>query len=235
MGTFRNCPYAWYCYLNRKDPMFFNHDVLDIGSYVHNAIDRYYKNHFSNERTKEQILIKVYDILKEIWDLTLPPDGLKKAYNCLENFSDWEYQNIIHGIESPITEIDVYADGFQGIIDYFNVMTETAIDWKTNTYPVLSHGYKMQSIIYKKLIQSKFNIDIKYFRIFFLYPNSWRIVKYEDPKIKEVEKEVNAIQEKMVNCYKSGNFPKEPKTPKQCKNCLYKFYCKVLDNDKNFS
>ena len=229
MSRFRDCPYAWYCYINRKEPMFFNQEVLDIGRYVHDAIDRYYTNHYSNDRTKEQILFKLYDILKEIWDLTLPPEGLKKAYTCLEHFSEWEYKNISKGIENPITEADIYGDGFHGIIDYFDVMSENAIDWKTNTFPVLSYGYKMQSVIYKKLISHEFNVDIKYFNFFFLMPNTWRVVKYDNPKIKSVEKDVNTLYQEMMKCYNEGYFPKKPRTPSLCKNCVYKFYCKVMD------
>lgn len=231
MSTFRNCPYAWYCYYHRKSPMFFNQDILDIGNYVHDAIDIYYTNHFSGDRTKEQILAKTYSILKENWDVTLPPEALKKAYTCLENFSDWEHKNLMKGIENPITEVDVYADGFHGIIDYFDIMSETAIDWKTNKYPVLSYTYKMQAIIYKNLISAKFNINIKYFKFFFLYPNSWRVVKFDDPKIKEVEKDVNMLYEEMTKCFNKGYFPKQPRTPSQCKNCIYKFYCKVIGDE----
>jgi len=228
LGLYRSCPYAYKLkYLHGYKPMFWNFDVLDIGSYVHEAIDKYYKLRFLTEAdSPNDVLYETYDLLKQVWDTTLEPEGFKKAYTSLQNHAQFEYNQIKSGIRSkPFTEVKINARGYFGIIDYADMSSMNIIDWKTNRYPTLSYNYRMQAYIYKQLIDEHFNVDLKYFKFFFLFPNKWRTVKYDTPKMNEVANDVEELKSMVSDSYKYDSFEKRPRTKKMCRNCLYKYYC----------
>jgi len=227
LTTFRGCPFAYKCYRERKDAVFFNQDVLDVGNYVHQAIDRYYKNHYLTEGTAEDILGISYSHLKEIWDKSFTAEHLKKAFLSLQNHAVWESKNINGGIASkPLTEVKIGEQGFYGIIDYIDLNLNKAIDWKTGSYPSLSYNYRIQAEIYKILFENKFNQKLEKFYFFFLPVNEWRVVKYNSEKQLAVRDEVNLLKDKIDKAIENGEYLKEPRTEKMCRNCQYKLYCK---------
>jgi len=198
---------------------------LDIGKYVHDAIEKYYKNNFLINGNANDILIKTYANLKKIWDITLPPEALAKAYQCLTHHAEWEYSNRTNGMSHrPIAELEHDGAGYYGFIDYIDLDNEKVIDWKTNTWPVLSYEYRMQAHVYRELYEDKFGKKLSHLYFFFLHPNEWRTVAFDKEKQIEVGKDVENLREKILN----KEYPKEPRTKSECKNCLYKFYCKVL-------
>ena len=200
--------------------------MLDIGKYVHDAIEKYYKNNYYTKCESNDILCKTYENLKSIWDITLPVEGFKKAYDCLINHANWEYGNTNDGLShKPLVEVEMNGNGFYGFIDYIDLDNQKVIDWKTNTYPTLSYEYRMQAYVYKKLYEAKFGNKLSHLHFFFLYPNEWRMVAFDKEKQIEVGKDVEKMMEQILNC----EFPKEPRISSQCKNCLYKFYCKVQE------
>lgn len=226
ISVYRYCPYAYKLhYIDLKQPIHFNPAVMDVGKYVHDVIDRYYQNYYLSEGTANDVLIKTYDILKNIWDITLPPEQFKKAYDCLINHSQWEEKNINGSIGTkPLTEVKIDSGDYFGLIDYVDLNNLKLIDYKTSTHPVLSYEYRMQAHIYRELFESKFNKTISHFYFFFLYPNEWRTVKYDSDKQRKVGKDVENFKELILNC----EFPKEPRTKSSCNNCEYKLYCKVI-------
>jgi len=228
ISIFRDCPYAFKLhYVDQREPVFYNFDVLDIGGYVHEAIERYYKNYYLTNGTKDDILNKTYSCLKDIWDTTLLPEYLKKAYDCLENHAKWEENNIKTGIGTkPLTEIAIDSGDYYGLIDYIDLPSNRVIDWKTNKFPVLSYEYRMQAYVYKKLFESKFNEKLSHFYFFFLYPNDWRTVSYEKEKQIEVGKDVEKFLAEIKECYDKEEFEKRPRIRSTCKNCNYRLYCK---------
>jgi len=227
LNTFRDCPKAYEFYKNRTQGMFWDFDVLDIGKYVHKALEDYYKISFLSKGTKEDVLIESYHWLKKCWDMKFPPEYLKKAYICLENHAEWEAKNINNGMSTkPLVEIETTKNGWHGILDYIDLQNDKVIDWKTNKYPVLSHTYRIQASIYKDLYDEKFNRDLKYFHFFFLYANEWRMVKYGNDKQNKVDEEVRALKAEVQKCFDNGEFPRKPRTNNQCRNCLYKWYCR---------
>jgi len=227
LNTFRDCPFAYKCYRERKDAVFFNQDVLDIGNYVHKAIDRYYKNHYLLEGTTEDILNISYNHLKEIWDTSFTAEHLKKAYTSLHNHALWESKNINEGITSkPLTEVKIDGEGFYGIIDYIDLNLNKTIDWKTGSYPSLSYNYRVQAEIYKILFESKFNQNLKKFYFFFLPVDKWRVVDYSSEKQISVRRDIMELKEKIDKAIENDEYLKQPRTENMCKNCQYKLYCK---------
>lgn len=224
ISKYRFCPHACKLYLARKPPMFFDPDVMSVGQYVHEAVDRYYKNNFLQEGDANDILVKTYENLKKVWDMSLPPEQFKKAYDCLIHHANWEERNMNGGIGTqPLTEVKINGNGYYGIIDYIDLNNMKVIDYKTQKYAVLSHEFRMQAHVYKKLFESQFKKELTHFYFYFLYPDDWRTVKYDSPKQKEVGVEVEALRDKI----KDGDFPKQPRTKSACDSCEYKFYCKV--------
>jgi len=226
LTTFRNCPRAYEFYKNRAQGMFFDFDVLDIGKYVHKALEKYYKISYLTEGDADDVVIESYHWLKKYWDINFPPEYLKKAYTCLENHAKWESKNINNGMNTkPLTEVETTQNGYHGIIDYVDLPKEMVIDWKTNTWPTLSYEYRMQASVYKELYDGKFKRNLKHFYFFFLYPNEWRTVKYDSEKQIKVKEDVEKLKREVLECFDNGEFPKKPRTDKMCENCLYKWYC----------
>lgn len=233
INLYRNCPFSWYLkYIENREPMFWDHSILDVGSIVHDTIDSYYRVHFLMDATADDILLETYNILKNKWDTYLLPEQLKKAYICLQNFSKWEHKNLLNRIRTkPSTEQKIDACGFYGIIDYVDINNDEAVDWKTNTYPSISRDYKIQAVIYRKLYQTKFNKNLKQFKFYFLYPDIIKVINYCDYEIRELTNEVIKIRDEILDAIKTDNFPKKSRTPNACKNCLYRFYC--IKSEKN--
>jgi len=227
LTTFRDCPKAYSFYKEKMQGMFWDFDVLDIGKYVHKALEDYYNISFLTEGTKEDVLAETYHWLKKCWDIKFPPEYLKKAYICLENHSEWEAKNINNGMNTkPLVEVELTQNGFHGILDYVDLQNDKLIDWKTNKYPTLSHNYRIQASIYKELYEAKFNRKLSHFYFFFVYANQWRTVKYGNEKQNEVDKEVKELKIQVKECYNNEEFPRKPRTESMCKNCIYKWYCR---------
>jgi len=223
IAVYRECPYAYYLkYAFKKEPMFWDPTVLEVGGFVHDAIDKYYKLHFLMTNNPEEILSESYNELKKIWDISFTPEQLKKAYVCLQNHAEFEAEN--NGIK-PLTEVKIDAGGFFGIIDYIDVQNNKLIDWKTGKYAYLSYDYRMQAHIYKTLFESKFGQTIDHFYFFFLHSNEWRTVKFDSEKQLTVGKEAEKFKNDILDSWDNNDFPKKPRL--NCKNCDYKYYCRV--------
>lgn len=233
MNLYMSCPYAWHLkYIEKKEPMFWDPSVLDVGSIVHGVIDLYYKMHFMCKGTDNDILVEVYNILKKKWDTTLTAEQFKKAYVCLENFSKWEHKNLLSGMRTkPSTEIKVDESGFFGILDYVDLVSEDVIDWKTNTYPTMMYEYKFQAAIYTTLYEKKFKRKLRVFKFYYLYPNIIRRIYCDTPEMREFTKEAEIIRNNIIKSKEENDFPKQPKTRDKCRTCLYKYYCMMSEKN----
>lgn len=229
LALYRKCPYAYKLkYLNKCKQIFYDPSILDVGSYVHDAIDKYYKLHFLMDAEVNDILVETYEELQKLWDPSLLPTQLKKAYTCLEHHAQWEHQNLSRGIRTkPFTEQRLKHNNYYGIIDYIDLPHKQVIDWKTGAKAYLSKDYRMQAHIYRVLFEEEFNMKLDYFLFFFLHPNQWRKVKYDDEKQIKVAKETDALQQSLIESLESGNFDKCPKTENACKYCELAYYCQV--------
>lgn len=229
LALFRKCPYAYKLkYIHKCKQMFYDPSILDLGSYVHDAIDKYYRKRFLTDGTVDDILIESYDELKKLWDPSLTPEQLKKAYTCLENHAQWEYGNLSLGMRTkPFTEQKLKHMGYFGIIDYIDLPRKQVIDWKTGKKAYLSKDYRMQAHIYRILFEEEFGMDLPYFLFFFLYPNQWRKVTYDSEKQKKVGEETDALKNKLLEAWDTGEFEKCPRTKNACKYCELAYYCQV--------
>jgi len=226
---YRFCPYAYKLkYIDKCKPMGYDTSAMDTGKYTHDSIDHYYKFNFSLDTTQNNILYSTYNKLKELWDRTLEPVWLKKAYDCLKTHSEWEYQNTLKGITKPFSELEIDNGKYYGFLDYVNLPKAQVIDWKTGSYPTVSFEYRMQAYVYKLLFEYKFNTKLKDFYFFYLYPNQWRKISYSNKKQIEAGEECERLLGKILD----NEFPKEPRLENGCRYCDYKYYCKVIENDR---
>jgi len=226
LSVFRECPFRYkLSSIDKLDGIYFSATAMEIGGYVHDALENYYKHNFVYGSSQNDILYYSYNNLKNVWDTTFTTEDFTKAYKCLCNHADWQtsYKPKMH----PAAEDDIYSKKWHGIIDFFD--TEMAIDWKTNKCASLSYAYRMQAQIYKWLIESKYNINLKHFHFFFLYPNEWRTVAFDKKKQQEVANDTINLWDAMQSCYDNDEFPKSPRTKSGCNGCPYNFYCKVLN------
>jgi hypothetical protein len=229
LSVFRDCEFAYKCYKNRCEAIFFDESVLLTGKYVHEAIDKYYKNHYLTKATPDDILIETYGILKRIWDVTLPIEEFKKAYACLENHAKWESNNSNNGIGTkPLTEIEVKSEFFYGIIDYVDLTHKKIYDWKTGKSAKLYVGNRIQASIYKELYEYQFKEKLNEFTFFFLYTGVQETVRYGTTKQNEIDQEVQMLKEHILKANEIGEYQKNPRTESMCRYCNYRLYCKIL-------
>lgn len=230
LGLYRDCPYAYFLkYKMNKQPIFWSFDMLDTGGYVHDAIDMYYKQNYIMEANNyEDILAESYNNFKNIWDITLPEEEFLKGYTSLENHAKWEYKNLEKGMTNkPLTEVDIKLKGIRAIIDYINLSNNMLVDWKTNKQANLSFNYRMQAEMYRRAYKLKFDRDIDHFYFFFLYPNEWRTVKFDNSSQQKVAEEVDELLKNVNQSWIKDEFPKQPRVESGCNSCLFKYYCKI--------
>jgi len=236
---YRDCPYAYALrYKYKKQGMMWDHEVFNVGRTVHDAIDLYYKTQYSTEETEETIYSKSYAILRNIWAKLIeeekPKDSaiqLKKASICLRNFAEFEASNINQAIPTkPLTEIKIYSKDLMGIIDYFEPSRPKILDFKTSAYPSVGYKEKIQAVMYKHLVKESYDIDLDFFTFYYLYPNKKRYVKF-DAKSDDIFQDILSYKDNILQSWKTGNFPKKPRTKSMCNSCQYRFYCKGLKND----
>ena len=227
INLYRSCPYAYYLrYSLKKEGIWWDPSIVEVGKRVHDAIDAYYKYKYDIYTDEGGILNKVYEILRADWDTTLPAAFLKKAYTCLEHFAKFEMNNINKGITvKPLSECRIHADGLYGIVDYLDLTQRKIIDFKTNNRAGISYGNRLQAVMYRKLVKEKFKFEIPYFTFQYLFPDEVRIVKF-DGKTEQVEKEMYAFIERIKESWKTKNFPKTPRTKSGCNSCQFHYYCK---------
>jgi len=226
INLFRSCPYAYALrYLYKKEGIWWDPSIIEVGSRVHDAIDIYYKQYYKTDCNEEDIKNIVYGILRNKWDTSLSAEYLKKAYDCICHFSSFAYNNICRGnLEKPLTEVKIYSDGLMGIIDYVDLVNKKVIDFKTNTRAGISYENKMQAVMYKILVKDKFGIDVPYFTFQYLYPDEVRVVKYNE-EVMKVRQDIDMYVNKIKEAWKTKTFPKEPRTPKTCNGCQFNYYC----------
>lgn len=228
LNVYRNCPYAYRCYKEKKLPLMYNQDVLDSGGLIHDAIDYYYKHYYMTEADAQAILYESYNYLRSHWDILLPVEELHKAYTCLTNHSVWEEKNLLDGIiNCPITEAGLANDFFYGIIDYIDVPHNFVLDWKTGKHAMLTQEYKIQAYIYKLLYQDNYKKQLDSLTFFFLYPNEIKKIVFDNPNMKSAIEEVLGIREEMKHDIENYTFLKRPRTDNTCKYCAYRIYCRI--------
>ena len=226
IGLFRECPKRyWFGYLTDFEPIFFSKNAMDVGKYVHNAIEDYYRKCFVFGASQDEILYDSYNLLKQHWDTSLTTQDYIKAYTSLENHAKWKAGYKLY--EQPIVEDDIYSPKWHGIVDFRCGIK--AIDWKTNKYASLSYNYRMQAQIYKWIIEHRYPIKLTHFDFFFLYPNEWRTVAFNKKKQQKVAHDLINLWNAMQECYDDDEFPKQPRIRSACGGCPYRFYCQVLN------
>ena len=232
IGIYRDCPYAYYLrYVKGYEPMMFTTEHLDVGKYIHDAIDIYYKNlYVNNGVTPNDIFKNVYSVLRGLWDITLPAEYLKKAYVCLQNFAIWDFQNIQEKGTDPITEKNYTYDRFRAKVDYFREKPLVLGDFKSGTNATVNYMYKIQAAIYLYVLRNNLQIEINEFTDWFLYPNEEKKVKWAD--LTEILETAKQYRDDIVQAFKTNEFPKQPRTKSTCRYCDYRYYCGGLNESK---
>ena len=172
INLFRDCPYGYALrYIYKKEGIWFDPSIVEVGSRVHEAIDIYYRNHLLLNGPKEEIRDKVYNILRNQWDTTLSVEYLQKAYTCVCNFADFEYNNRKGRRGVPLTEVKIYSNGLMGIVDYLDLNKPKIVDFKTNTKAGVGYANKMQAAMYGILVKQEYDIELEDFTLQYLFPN----------------------------------------------------------------
>jgi len=223
INLYRFCPYAYKLhYLDKCEPMNFKPELFEVGSRVHDAINRYYEEFYKPSITLPKLQALLYNILRKDWDYTLPPEFLKKAKQCLDNFSTFEIVEMVRrDYEKPFSEVAVYDKNLFGIIDYYHPRTSRVIDFKTSVSTSITNDYKVQASLYLHLVNSMSNRKVEKFYFYFLPAN--KLV--EVPLDENLVEEVKIFAQKIQLSLKTHDFPK---VETRCKSCPYRYYCKIL-------
>lgn len=230
LSLFRSCPYAFKLrYIDKCIPVFFDPSILDVGGFIHDSIDGYYKKEYlSKPDSYEDILYYSYQQLGKVWDGSFLPEQLSQAYTCLENHSKWEYEQTKKGIATkPFTEQKLSYDGYFGIIDYIYLPKVNVIDWKSGKNAYLSFDYRMQAYVYKVLFEGKFGMKLDKFLFYFLFPNEFRAVTYDTTSQIKVNEETERLKRELIEALESSNFERKPRTERGCNGCSFAYYCEI--------
>jgi len=224
INLYRSCPYAYKLkYVDGLEPMMFTRDFLDIGKYIHDAIEVYYKNLYDTDTNPESIYKSTYSVLRENWDHTLLPEYLKKANICLQNFGLLEYENMQENKTEPESEGNYTYDDFRAKLDYFRRIPLLIGDFKSSTKPIVYYDYKIQAAVYLYVMRHKLDLDIDDFYFWYLYPNIVKKVKWDD--LQKVLEDAKKYRDEIKDAFDSMEFKKKPRTKSTCKYCDYKYYC----------
>ena len=222
---YQHCPYAYKLrYIDKAVPIHFDPTIFEVGRRVHEAIDYYYKNHFSTDRTRDEILAISYGYLRKNWDRSLPPEYLRKSFTALYNFATFESNKNIFGYrQKPLTEVVLHCENMFGVVDYLDLNTKEVLDFKTSSNPSVSKQNKIQATVYKLLIEHNFHFTPKTFTFFYLLPNVQKHVNLSS--ISNIETEVKNTINSIIESWETNRFEKKPKTKNACKSCEYRMYC----------
>lgn len=224
----RDCLYKLkLTYVDKCKPINFNPDIFAVGKAYHDSVELYFKEHYLDVPVTNDILYYTYEEFKQLWRTELPIDYFQKAYKCLQNFAKWESERA-KKLDIPLIELKLDEDGYFGYVDLFQEETGYGMDWKTSTKPSLSKGYKIQGIVYKSMLDSKFKIDMQTFDMNFIFTDVVKTLDFSDKKVEPLFDEVKEIRDKIQQCFKKWTFPKNPRTPNMCKWCKLRYYCKRL-------
>jgi CRISPR/Cas system-associated exonuclease Cas4 (RecB family) len=234
LNKFIDCPYQYkLSYIDKCQGIYYSMDAMDIGGYVHKALENFYKHTYTVDmKDAEEILYYTYNNLKQLWDTTLSVEDFEKAHTCLSNHAQWQasYNLLSEPFSEPhIVEKTDDKYKWHGYIDFIDMQNLKVIDWKTNKRAALSKQYRIQAEIYKILFESKYDIKLSHFHFYFLYPDEWRTVAFHKQSQKKIISLLEQQKEQFITSIENQEFPKKPRTPKMCKWCPYRFYCKVLE------
>ena len=212
-------------YKFKKEGIWFDPNIMEVGKRVHKAIEYYYKHAYKPDTSEEDILAKSYFFLRREWDNSLPAELLNKSYSCLSNFAKYEADNINRGIRNPPTvELKLVVDGMIGYLDSFNQKVGKACDFKTNTKPSVGYSYKLQATMYKYLLEKTLGMTITSFDFVFLFTGEVKQVRFSKATDKILD-DIFYYKDCINASWKNDKFEKQPRTKSMCNWCQYKYYC----------
>jgi len=197
-------------------------ELFEVGSRVHDTINIYYEEFYKPSITLPKLQVLLYNILRKDWDYTLPIELLRKAKKCLDNFATFEITEMMRrNYEKPFSELAIYDKDLVGIIDYYHPDTKRVIDFKTSNSTTITRDYKVQASLYLYLVNSISTKKVEKFYFYFLPANKLVEVPLDENLVEEVKNFVQKIQFSLENKH-------FPKVETRCKNCPYRYYCRIL-------
>ncbi len=221
-----DCPYKLkLTYLDKCKPIMFDPKVFNVGSAVHNAHEDYHLNNYSMQPSYDYVYYYMYQHLAGNWPKDETVENFIKANQCIQNLAKYEVDRTRTTPFKPLVELKLDTAGYFGYIDEYVAEILYGMDIKTPKSPSISKGAKVQSIVYKEMIEESFNVELESFWFYFPYPDIIRELKYSDKKIEPLFDEVHNARDNIKKAFKKFQFEKKPRTPKMCNSCDLRYYC----------
>jgi len=225
MNTFKTCPAQYnYHYIERAPKIYVPRHHMDLGEYVHNAIQDY----FDNAATKPTKTLEITQRIDSSFDRIIgnkfmgQPSMMKKLKFCLKNFKEFEIYRARKWktYQPTFIEKDLKDEDFRGIIDFYSEPEETIIDWKTGYKQNLTDNDVIQAEVYRYLLEKQ-GYSVK--RVFFVVLTSGSVLQAQlqkDGWILEQQKQIR-------DSISGKHFPARPN--RYCFNCVYQIACEFSD------
>lgn len=206
---FGKCPYAFKLkYIEKIEPIYPDPDIFKVGFLVHDTIHEYYGIGPSIENINDIVLTTFY----RKWDYSLPYGKFADAIDYLKHFIDFETLRRKKEDVFPESELEVEANGYYGILDFYMRPRKTIIDFKTGKKPKERKSYDYQAVVYSSLVPTE---NIVYF--YYLGPNEIIGTKITEDLVTEVTELKNAV----VSALNKKEFP----STGTCNYCEFKHCC----------
>ena len=225
MNTYKTCPAQWnYHYIEKPQGIYVPTHHMDLGEFVHSAIEDYFKHSQEKPTKKLEITQRIDSSFEKVIGNKFmgQPEMTRKLRACLKNFKEFEiYRARKWKTYAPtFIEKNLQDDDFRGIVDFYSEPEATIIDWKTGYKQNLNENDKVQAEVYRYLFEKQgYPVD----KVYFVVLTTGSVLQAQlqkDGWILEQHKQImSAIEDK--------NFPAKPN--KFCKSCVYQIACEFSD------
>lgn len=227
INSFQNCPAQWnYRYIEKPNKIYIETPHIDLGTYVHSAIERYFGTAITKPKKDLEITQKIDIAFGEVIGdkFRSMPSIQTKLNKVIRNFKEFELRRASKWKTYLPTfiEKDLRNDKFRGIIDFYSEPEATIIDWKTGYKQDITEQDIIQGEVYRNLLTTHdYPVDKVYFASLGL------------GKMLEVPKQRDGfIDEQLFKTQYAISQDQFPAKPNQwCYNCVYQIQCEFRDTN----
>ena len=227
MNTYKTCPAQWnYHYIEKPQGIYVPTHHMDLGEFVHSAIEDYFKHSQEKPTKKLEITQRIDSSFEKVIGNKFmgQPEMTRKLRACLKNFKEFEiYRARKWKTYAPtFIEKNLQDDDFRGIVDFYSEPEATIIDWKTGYKQDITEQDIIQGEVYRNLLTTHdYPVDKVYFASIAL------------GKMLEVPKQRDGfIEDQLFKTKYAISQDQFPARPNQwCYNCSYQIQCEFRDTN----
>ena len=225
INTFQNCPAQWnYRYITHEGGIYLETPHIDLGTYAHNAIEKYFGSAATKPKREIEITQRIDICFAEVIGdkFRSMPSIQTKLNKVIKNFKEFELRRASKWkVYLPtFIEKDLRNDNFRGLIDFYSEPEATVIDWKTGYKQDITQQDIIQGEVYRNLLTTH---DYPVNKIYFVSLGLGKMLEVPRQRDGFIEDELF----KTKYSISQDDFPARPN--QWCYNCTYQIQCEFRD------